>query len=145
MIALACDHGAVSLKEDIKQMLVEMGYEVQDFGTNDTQSVDYPVYAEKAARAVQNGTCELGIVMCGTGIGMSLAANKVKGIRCALCSDCFSATMAREHNNANMIALGARVVGVELAKMMVKNFLNASFLGGRHQNRVDLIMDIENR
>lgn len=140
MIALACDHGAVSLKEEIKALLADRGLEVMDFGTNDSKSVDYPLYAEKAARAVASGQCERGIVLCGTGIGMSLAANKVSGIRCALCGDCYSAKMSRAHNDANMLAMGARVIGAELAKMIVETWLDTPFEGGRHQRRVDMIM-----
>lgn len=144
MIALACDHGGVALKEEVKALLSGRGLEVMDFGTNDEKSVDYPVYAKRAARAVASGECERGIVICGTGIGMSLAANKVRGIRCALCGDCYSAKMSRAHNNANMLALGARVVGAELAKMIVEVWLDTPFEGGRHQRRVDMIMALEN-
>ena len=111
MIAIACDHGAVELKKELEAMLDEMGLAYQDFGTDSSVSVDYPVYAEKAARAVTSGACDKGILLCGTGLGMSLAANKVRGIRCALCGDCYSAEMARRHNYANMLALGARVIG----------------------------------
>ena len=143
MIALASDHGGVALKEEIKALLSSRGLEVVDFGTNDEKSVDYPVYAQKAARAVASGKCERGIVICGTGIGMSLAANKVRGIRCALCGDCYSAKMSRAHNNANMLALGARVIGAELAKLIVETWLDTPFEGGRHQRRVDMVMALE--
>lgn len=139
MIAIACDHGAVALKKEIEQMLDEMGLAYQDFGTDSSASVDYPVYAEKAARAVTSGECDRGILLCGTGLGMSLAANKVRGIRCALCGDCFSAEMSRRHNNANMLALGARVIGPELAKMITRIFLTTEFEGGRHARRVGMI------
>ncbi len=142
-IAVANDHAAVELKKEIVALLEDMGIEYVNFGTDGTESVDYPVYAQKAAAAVSKGECDLGIVMCGTGIGVSLAANKVKGIRCALCSEPYSAKMAREHNNANMLAMGARVVGSELAKMTAKTFLQTEFLGGRHSRRVDLISKIE--
>ena len=139
MIAIACDHGAVELKKEIEAMLDEMGLSYQDFGTDSHASVDYPVYAEKAARAVTSGTCDRGILLCGTGLGMSLAANKVRGIRCALCGDCYSAEMARRHNNANMLALGARVIGPELAKKITQIFLTTDFEGGRHARRVGMI------
>ena len=139
MIAIACDHGAVELKKEIEVMLDEMGLAYQDFGTDSSASVDYPVYAEKAARAVTSGACDKGILLCGTGLGMSLAANKVRGIRCALCGDCYSAEMARRHNNANMLALGARVIGPELAKKITQIFLTTDFEGGRHARRVGMI------
>ena len=139
MIAIACDHGAVELKKEIEAMLDEMGLSYQDFGTDSHASVDYPVYAEKAARAVTSGACDRGILLCGTGLGMSLAANKVPGIRCALCGDCYSAEMARRHNNANMLALGARVIGPELAKKITQIFLTTDFEGGRHARRVGMI------
>ncbi len=139
MIAIACDHGAVELKKEIEAMLDEMGLTYQDFGTDSHASVDYPVYAEKAARAVTSGACDRGILLCGTGLGMSLAANKVRGIRCALCGDCYSAEMARRHNNANMLALGARVIGPELAKKITQIFLTTDFEGGRHARRVGMI------
>lgn len=139
MIAIACDHGAVELKREIEAMLDEMGLSYQDFGTDSHASVDYPVYAEKAARAVTSGACDRGILLCGTGLGMSLAANKVRGIRCALCGDCYSAEMARRHNNANMLALGARVIGPELAKKITQIFLTTDFEGGRHARRVGMI------
>ncbi len=139
MIAIACDHGAVELKKEIEAMLDEMDLSYQDFGTDSHASVDYPVYAEKAARAVTSGACDRGILLCGTGLGMSLAANKVRGIRCALCGDCYSAEMARRHNNANMLALGARVIGPELAKKITQIFLTTDFEGGRHARRVGMI------
>ena len=139
MIAIACDHGAVELKKEIEAMLDEMGLTYQDFGTDSHASVDYPVYAEKAARAVTSGACDRGILLCGTGLGMSLAANKVRGIRCALCGDCYSAEMSRRHNNANMLALGARVIGPELAKKITQIFLTTDFEGGRHARRVEMI------
>lgn len=144
MIAIACDHGAVELKKEIKAYLDSLGFSYKDFGTDTEASVDYPVYAEKAARAVVSGECECGIVMCGTGIGMSLAANKVKGIRCAVCGDCYSARMSRAHNNANMLSMGARVIGSELAKLIVHEFLTTPFEGGRHERRVSMITALEN-
>lgn len=144
MIAIACDHGAVELKKEIKAYLESLGFSCKDFGTDTEMSVDYPVYAEKTARAVVSGECECGIVMCGTGIGMSLAANKVKGIRCAVCGDCYSARMSRAHNNANMLSMGARVIGSELAKLIVHEFLTTPFEGGRHERRVSMITALEN-
>lgn len=144
MIAIACDHGAVELKKEIKAYLDSLGFSCKDFGTDTEASVDYPVYAEKAARAVVSGECECGIVMCGTGIGMSLAANKVKGIRCAVCGDCYSARMSRAHNNANILSMGARVIGSELAKLIVHEFLTTPFEGGRHERRVSMITALEN-
>ena len=145
MIAIACDHTAVELKKEIEALLDEMNLPYRDFGTDSTASVDYPVFAERAARAVASGECEKGIVLCGTGLGVSLAANKVRGIRCALCGDCFTAEMSRQHNNANMLAMGARVIGPELAKMIVGAFLDAEFEGGRHARRVDMISAIEEK
>ena len=144
MIAIACDHAGPALKEEIKAMLAEMGYTCKDFGTDTSDSVDYPVYASRAARAVASGECEKGIVICGTGIGISISANKVKGVRCALCSEPLSAKLTRQHNDANMVAIGARVTGPELAKEIVKTFLTTEFEGGRHQRRVALIAAIEN-
>lgn len=144
MIAISCDHAGPALKEEIKGLLTEMGYTYRDFGTDTSDSVDYPVYASRAARAVVSGECEKGIVICGTGIGISISANKIKGIRCALCSEPLSAKLTRQHNDANMVAIGARVTGVELAKEIVRAFLTTEFEGGRHQHRVDLITAIEN-
>ncbi len=143
MIAIACDHSALALKEEIKQLLDSRGLSYKDFGTNSADSCHYPIFGARAARAVASGECDRGIVICGTGIGMSLVANKVNGIRCALCSDPYSAKMTRAHNDANMIALGARVIGVELAKMIVEAWLDTPFEGGRHQARVDMISAIE--
>ena len=143
MIAIACDHAAVELKREIETMLTELGLEYRDFGTNTTDSCDYPVFAARAAKAVADGSCEKGIVICGTGIGISIAANKVHGIRCALCSDPLSAQLTRQHNDANMLAMGARIIGPELAKNIVKTFLSTPFDGGRHQRRVDLITKLE--
>ena len=143
MIALASDHAALDMKREIKGLLDEMGLEYRDFGTDTTASCDYPVFGARAAKAVVNGECEFGIVICGTGIGMSIAVNKVNGIRCALCSEPYSAKLTRQHNNANMLAIGARVIGPELAKMIVKTFLTTEFEGGRHQRRIDLITALE--
>ena len=144
MIALGCDHGGFALMQVIKSHLEELGLEYRDYGTYSAESCDYPVYAEAAARAVASGECDRGILVCGTGIGISMAANKVKGIRAALCSDCFSAEMTRRHNDANMLALGARVLGDGLALKIVDTFLTTGFDGGRHQRRIDLISAIEN-
>ena len=141
MIALGCDHGGYALMQSVKKHLDELGLEYKDFGTYSTDSCDYPVYAKAAANAVASGECERGILICGTGIGISIAANKVKGIRAALCSDCFSAEMTRRHNNANMLAMGARVLGEGLALQIVDIFLNTPFDGGRHARRVDMIED----
>ena len=143
-IAIACDHSALDLKEEVKKLLADRGLEYEDFGTYTTDSCHYPIYGARAAKAVADGRCDLGIVICGTGIGISMTANKVKGIRCALCSDTFSARMTRIHNNSNMLALGARVIGVELAKDIVNAWLDAEFEGGRHQVRLDMITALEN-
>ena len=142
-IAIGNDHVAVELKNHIKKYIEEKGIEVVDFGTNSTDRCDYPIYGEKVARAVSTGNCDLGVLICGTGIGISLAANKVKGIRAAVCSEPYSARLTRQHNNANIIAFGARVVGQSVAEMIVDEFLNAEFEGGRHQYRIDMISTIE--
>ena len=143
MIAIGCDHGGYLLKQDILIWLEEHDYEFEDFGCYNTESVDYPVYAEKVARAVASGACDKGIVICTTGIGVSMAANKVKGIRCALCGDPLSAEMTRRHNDANMLAMGAGIVGPNLAERIVEVFLNTAFEGGRHARRVALMDAIE--
>ncbi len=142
-IAIGNDHVAVELKKHITKYVEAKGYEVVNFGTDSTESCDYPIYGEKVARAVAAGECDLGILICGTGIGISLAANKVKGIRAAVCSEPYSARLTRKHNNANIIAFGARVIGQEMAEMIVDEFLNTEYEGGRHQRRVDMIMAIE--
>ena len=143
MIAIASDHGGYTLKEHIKAYLAAQGITCKDFGTDSTESCDYPVFAKAAAESVASGECEKGIVICTTGIGVSITANKVKGIRCALCADSFSAEMTRRHNNANMLAMGAGVVGRNLAERMVDTFLSTDFEGGRHARRVALITDME--
>lgn len=143
MIALACDHSALEMKQDIMALLKEKGLEYKDFGTYDTKSCDYPVFGARAARAVASGECERGIVICGTGIGISLVANKVPGIRCALCSEPYSAKLTRMHNDSNMLALGARVIGPELARMIVETWLETPYEGGRHQRRIDMIAAVE--
>jgi len=142
-IAIGSDHGGFELKEIIKNHLEEKGIEYIDYGTDSGESVDYPDFGYKVAKAVKDGECENGIVCCGTGIGISISANKVKGIRCALCNDCYSAKMAKEHNNANVLALGARVLGRDLALEIVDSYINAKFEGGRHERRVNKISDIE--
>lgn len=143
MIAIACDHGGYALKEAVKKHLQEKGYEVKDFGTNSQDSCDYPDYAAPAARSVAEGECEKGIVICTTGIGVSIVANKIKGIRCALCSDPLSAEMTRRHNDTNMLAMGAGVIGQNLALKIVDTWLDTAFEGGRHQRRVDKITALE--
>lgn len=142
-IIVGADHGGVELKNAIKKHLEEMGYEVTDVGTDSTESCDYPVYAHKLCKKIERNEAPMGILVCGTGIGMSMAANKHKGIRAACCSDTFSARLTRLHNDANVLCLGARVVGVGLAFDLVDNFLNAEFEGGRHIKRVGMISDIE--
>lgn len=144
-IGLASDHGGFNLKNDIIEFLKSKNIEVVDFGVNSSESVDYPVYGEKVANAVINKEVDYGIVCCGTGIGISLAANKVKGIRCAVVTDVFSAKMSKAHNNCNMLSLGERVLGKGLALEIVDAWLNTEFEGDRHQKRVDMIMEIENK
>ncbi|MBR5228312.1 MAG: ribose 5-phosphate isomerase B [Firmicutes bacterium] len=139
MIALASDHAGFELKEAIKKHLIENNYDIQDYGTDSTASVDYPIYGKKAAEAVANGVCKRGIVCCGSGIGISIAANKVNGVRCALIHDAFGAEMCKRHNNANMIAFGAKVVDAETAAQLVDLWLSTEFEGGRHQRRVEMI------
>ena len=144
-IGIGNDHSAVEMKREVMKFLQDLGYEVVNYGTDSTESCNYPVYGEKVARAVVAKEVDLGIVICGTGVGISLAANKVKGIRAVVCSEPYSARLSRQHNNTNILAFGARVVGIELAKMVIEEWLNAEFEGGRHQERVNMIMDIENR
>ena len=142
-IAIGNDHAAVELKQEIKKHLEERGVEVVNVGTDTAERYNYPVAGYKVAKLVAAGEVDGGVLICGTGIGISLAANKVKGIRAAVCSEPYSAKMAKEHNNANIIAFGARVVGIDLAKMIVDTWLDAEFLGGRHADRVALITEIE--
>lgn len=144
-IAMGNDHSALELKNIIKEFVESMGHEVIDLGTNSTESCDYPIYGEKVGRAVASGEADLGIAICGTGLGISLAANKVKGIRACVCSEPNTARLSRLHNNANVLAFGSRVVGSELAKMIVETWLEAGFEGERHARRVQMIMDIEKR
>lgn len=143
-VAVGCDHGGFVLKDAVISTLEELGAQVVDFGTYSTESVDYPVYGKKVADAVASGECDLGVVMCGTGIGISIAANKVKGIRAAVVTNEFMAEMTRRHNNANVIALGGRVITPEEAKVLVKAWYTAQFEGGKHQKRIDMITEIEN-
>ena len=143
MIAIGCDHAAVALKESIIKFLTDMGYEVKDFGAGAGETADYPDKALLVAECVASGEADKGIVICGTGIGISIAANKVKGIRCALCSDTFSAHATREHNDANMLAFGERVVGAGLALKIVDIFFDTEYEGGRHQTRIDMIHELE--
>lgn len=142
-IALGADHAAFEFKEVIKKHLEDAGYEVSDFGTHSAESVDYPDFGIAAAEAVASGACDMGIVCCGTGIGISIAANKVVGVRCALCSEPLSAALSREHNNANVLALGARMIGLEMAKKIVDTWLDTDYAGGRHQRRLDKISAYE--
>ena len=144
MIALACDHGALALKEAVKAHLTKRGLEFKDFGTYGPESCDYPDYVAPAARAVASGECDRGILMCTTGIGVSIAENKIHGIRCALLSDKMSARLTRAHNNTNMMALGAGVVGEMLALEIIDVWLDTPFDGGRHQRRIDKVMALEN-
>ena len=144
MIAIACDHAALEMKAEVIKILEERGLEYEDFGTYTTDSCHYPIYGARAANAVASGKCDRGIVICGTGIGISLVANKVKGIRCSLCSESYSAKMTRAHNDSNMLAMGARVIGIEVAKEIVAAWLDTPFEGGRHQTRLDMITAIEN-
>lgn len=143
-IAIGADHGGYELKCAIKERLIANGYEVVDYGTDSTESVDYAPIAARTARGITSGECDRGILCCGTGIGISMAANKVKGIRAACCSDYFSAKYTRLHNDANILCMGGRVVGVGLALELVDVFLNTEFEGGRHQKRIDQIAAIEN-
>ncbi len=143
-IAIGCDHGALDLKNIAVEHLKKKGYEVQDFGTCTPDSCDYPDYAAQAARAVADGSCDRGIVLCTTGIGVSIAANKVKGIRCALLSDVLSARMTREHNDTNMMAIGAGIVGQNLALEIMDTWLSTEFSHNeRHQRRIDKVMALE--
>ena len=143
MIALASDHIGIELKKAIIEYLEEQKLEYRDYGTYTTERCNYPEYALKAANAVAGGECKMGILCCGTGIGISIAANKVKGIRCVVCTDCYSALLSRQHNNTNMLSMGSRVVGRDLGLMIVKSWLEGEYEGGRHQVRIDEITEIE--
>ncbi len=142
-IAIGNDHAAVEMKKEVTAHLEAQGYTVVNFGTDTGESCDYPVYGKRVADAVAKKECDLGVLICGTGVGISLAANKVKGIRAAVCSEPYSAQMTRTHNDANIICFGARVVGIATALSIVDAFLSASFEGGRHQKRVDMLTAIE--
>ena len=144
-IAIGNDHAAVELKKVIKEYVESMGHEVVNFGTDTTESCNYPEYGEKVGRAVASGEFDCGILICGTGVGISIAANKVNGVRAAVCSDTATARLVEQHNNANIIAFGARIVGIEVAKDIVKTYLDAEFQGGRHEKRIAMIHDIENK
>lgn len=144
-IAFGCDHVGFELKSVIIEHLISRGCAVEDMGCDGRERVDYPVYAGKVARAVASGECDLGVLICGTGVGISIAANKVRGIRAAVCSEPYSAELTRRHNNANIIAFGSRVVGPDLAIMIVDHFLDAEFEGGRHQKRLDMISEMETK
>ena len=145
MIAIGSDHGGYALKQVIISHLADRGIEFRDFGTYSEESCDYPEYGEAVGRAVASGECELGIAVCGTGIGISIAANKVHGVRAAACSDCYTAEMCRRHNDANVLALGGRVIGPGLARKIVDIFLSTGFDGGRHARRLGKLAEIEAR
>lgn len=142
-IAFGCDHAGVDLRDAVLTAIAELGHEVKDFGTTTRASVDYPDYGERVAKSVRAGECHLGIVVCGSGVGISIAANKVPGVRAALCTDPYTARMSRAHNDANVLAMGARVVGSGLAQEIVTTFLQASYEGGRHQSRVDKLTALD--
>ncbi|CAB1238911.1 MAG: ribose 5-phosphate isomerase B [Oscillospiraceae bacterium] len=143
-LAIGNDHVAVEMKNQIKAYLEEKGIEVIDVGTNSTERFNYPISGYKVAKLVASGKVDGGVLICGTGIGISLAANKVKGIRACACSEPYSAKLSKQHNNSNIIAFGARVIGIETAKMIVDEWLGAKYEGGRHQVRIDMISEIEN-
>lgn len=143
-IAIGNDHAGYDMKLEIKKMLEEKGYEVSDFGHHSSESCDFPIYGKKVAESVASGETDCGVLICGTGIGISLAANKVKGIRCAHCNDPLSARLTKQHNNANIIAFGARIIGIETARAIVNEWLDAEFLGGKYQRRIDMLTAIEN-
>ncbi len=145
MIAIGSDHAGYSYKEEIKSYLKDRGLQVKDYGTFSEESVDYPDFGIAVGQAVAAGECEKGILFCGTGVGISVSANKVRGIRAVACSEPFSAKMSRLHNDSNVLALGSRVVGIELAKMIIDIWLETEFEGGRHQRRVDKIIQFEDR
>jgi len=142
-IAMGNDHTALEMKQEIKAYVESKGYQVIDFGTNSSDSCDYPKYGEQVARAVASGEADYGIAICGTGIGIGIAAGKVRGIRVCTCSEPYSARLSRMHNNTNVLTFGARVIGVEMAKMIVDEWLDHEYEGGRHQRRVDQVMSIE--
>ena len=137
-VAIGCDHGGIDLKDIIKSVLTDLGHEIDDQGCYSSESVDYPNFAKSVSLLVKDGKCDRGILICGTGIGMSMAANRIPGIRAALCHEMFSARMSREHNDANILCLGARVIGQGLAAEVVKTWMTTDFVGGRHQRRIDM-------
>lgn len=143
-IAIGSDHIGIDMKKEIINYLLELGNEVYDFGAYIKERTDYPIYGKKVADEIVSGRYDAGILICGTGIGISISANKVKGIRAAVCSEPYSAKLSKEHNNSNIIAFGARVVGLDLAKMIVKEWLDAKYEGDRHSNRINMISNIEN-
>ena len=142
-IAIGNDHPALELKQHIMKYLQDQGHEVVNFGTDTPESTDYPIYAARVAKAVVSGQCDRGVLICGTGLGISIAANKVRGVRCAVCSEPVSAELSRLHNNANIVAMGARIIGPVMAEAIVDTFMKTEFLGGRHQLRVDMMMKLE--
>ena len=142
-IALGCDHGGYDLKQHVIEVLEGLGHEIEDFGCHSKENCDYPDFGAAAARAVAEGSCDRGIVICTTGIGISITANKVKGVRCAHCADCLQAEMTRRHNDANMMAIGAGFTGPNMAERMVEVFLSTEFEGGRHARRVEKMMALE--
>lgn len=144
-IAIGNDHAATDLKKEIMEYVKGLGHEVVNFGTDGYESCNYPEFGEKVGRAVVSGEADCGILICGTGVGISIAANKVKGVRCGVCSDTATAHLIKEHNDANVIAFGARIVGTELAKDIVKAYLETEFMGERHQKRIEMIHEIEKR
>ena len=144
MIALASDHTGLEMKAEIMKLLDDMGLTWKDFGTYTAESCDYPIYGYRAAKAVADGECDRGILICGTGIGIGIAASKVKGIRVCTCSEPYSAELSKRHNNSQILTMGARVIGIETAKMIAKAWLTAEFEGGRHQRRIDMLTAIEN-
>ena len=145
MLAIASDHGGFELKQVIKEYLDSINVEYKDYGTLTGEAVDYPDIAKKACEGIISGECERGILICGTGTGINISANKIKGIRAAQCSDTFSAKMCRQHNNANVLTMGGRIIGPELAKEIVHEFLTNEFLGDRHERRVNKIIELDNR
>lgn len=143
-IAIANDHGGVELKQHLMEYMTAKGHEVVNFGTDVAVSTDYPIYAERVAKSVLSGECEKGVLICGTGLGISISANKIHGIRCAVCTEPVSAALSRQHNDANIVAMGARVIGPVMAEAIVDAFLTSRFEGGRHQLRVDMITKLDN-
>ncbi len=137
-VAIGCDHGGFDLKEIVKSVLQDLGHEIDDKGCDTSESIDYPNFAQAVSSLVKKGLCDRGILVCGTGIGMSMAANRIPGIRAALCNEIFSARMSREHNDANILCIGARVIGPGLAAEIVRTWMTTDFAGGRHQHRIDM-------